>query len=200
MQTSDPGLKNIMTEEGFKNAAYPDPKWGWKVPTIGVGHTGPEVHSGLWWSDQQVMAQLRKDVALCEAAINRGVKVKLSQDQYDTLADFTFNIGVNGFLGSTLLRLLNAGNYEGAAGEFVHWCIPDILIPRRERETARFLGKATAKITPRASLADVQKIIGVPADGIYGPKTRDAISAYQRDHGLVSDGIVGPKTLEAMGL
>lgn len=200
MKISEQGLRDLMNEEGFKNNAYPDPKWGWDVPTIGVGHTGPEVHPGLYWSNDQVMAQLRADVATREDSLNRSVKVKLNQSQFDALGDFEFNIGIGGFEGSTLLRKLNAGDYQGAADEFPHWCIPDLLIPRRERERAKFLGTGVETITPTASVADVQKVLGLPADGIYGPKTHDALVEYQKRHGLVADGIIGPKTLDAMGL
>ena len=48
--------------------------------------------------------------------------------------------------------------------------------------------------------ADVQRKLGVPADGVMGPQTKRAIKRFQRAHGLEADGIVGPKTLAALGL
>ena len=51
-----------------------------------------------------------------------------------------------------------------------------------------------------AAVASVQRALGVPADGIFGPKTRAAVVAFQKRHGLVPDGIVGPQTLAALGL
>jgi peptidoglycan hydrolase-like protein with peptidoglycan-binding domain len=49
-------------------------------------------------------------------------------------------------------------------------------------------------------VADVQEALGVPADGVYGPRTRRAVRRFQRANGLVVDGIVGPQTLAALGL
>jgi len=47
--------------------------------------------------------------------------VAVTQDQYDALADFVFNVGIPHFASSTLLRLLNAGDYKGAQAEFARW-------------------------------------------------------------------------------
>lgn len=205
MKTSDAGLKNTITEEGKRNVAYPDPGTGGAPWTIGVGHTGPEVYPGLYWSDEQIMDALRKDIVKCEDAVNSGVKVKLLQEQFDVLVDFTFNVGVGAFASSTLLRKLNEGNTVGAADEFLKWNIPSILIPRRHRERDRFLGRMSEVPAPAANtvylkLVDIQRVIGVPADGLWGPATKAALINWQHAHGLVPDGIMGPATAKAMGL
>jgi hypothetical protein len=46
----------------------------------------------------------------------------------------------------------------------------------------------------------LQRVVGVPADGVFGPGTEAAVKRWQRRHGLVADGIVGPQTRQAMGL
>jgi peptidoglycan hydrolase-like protein with peptidoglycan-binding domain len=51
-----------------------------------------------------------------------------------------------------------------------------------------------------ATISAVQQALGIPADGVYGPRTRRAVMAFQRVHGLIVDGIVGPQTLSALGL
>jgi lysozyme family protein len=51
-----------------------------------------------------------------------------------------------------------------------------------------------------SSVTAVQRALGIPADGIYGPQTRRAVRRFQRARGLVVDGIAGPQTLAALGL
>jgi len=198
MKTSDAGVRFLMAEEGVRNEAYPDPAAGWAIPTIGVGHTGPDVRRGDVWSDDKVMEVLRADLAGWENLICANVDVPLTQNQFDALVSWCHNVGAGAFKGSTLLRKLNAGDYAGASAEFPKWCIPDMLVGRRARERALFDGGAVAVPKPHKTTADVQRALGIVADGIYGPATHAAVLAFQEAHGLVPDGIVGPKTLEAL--
>ena len=69
--------------------------------------------------------------------------VPLTQNEFDTLADFAFNAGCGAFAGSTMLKLLNAGNYAGAAGQFELWDhaagkVVAGLLRRRDAEEAEF--------------------------------------------------------------
>ncbi len=146
--------------EGREYKAYPDPgsKDG-KPWTIGVGHTGAEVVEGLVWNDAQIDAAFENDSAKFEAAINKLVTVTLNQFQFDALVCLVFNIGIQAFKDSTLLRKLNAGDYSGAGNEFLRWCRNDgkkmLGLYRRRMaekllfggESAEFAINQAAKIT-----------------------------------------------------
>jgi lysozyme len=139
MKTSDAGLHLIIEREGKKNKAYLDSVG---VPTIGVGHTGPEVHLRLAWTDDQVMDVLRKDIERFERAVSDAVLVELDQYQFDALVSFAFNVGETAFKTSTLVRKLNAGDIDGAAAQFDRWHIPAEITSRRNGEREQFKGTA----------------------------------------------------------
>jgi len=135
MKTSKSGLADLQQREGTRLVAYKDTKGIW---TIGVGHTGPEVKQGLVWSVEQVMSALEKDVETAENCINSLVKVRLTQNQFDALVSFVFNVGVNAFAKSTMLKVLNLGNYDEAARQFDRWVIPPEITKRRMSEKKQF--------------------------------------------------------------
>lgn len=143
MQISNNGIAFIKREEGEKLTGYADTRG---IPTIGVGHTGPvngvPVKVGMKITAEQSTALLKGDLSWVEDTL-KNVKSPLNQNQYDALCSFVFNIGAKAFNGSTMLKLLNAGNYPAAANEFPKWKKsgndPDILLPRRQRERALFL-------------------------------------------------------------
>jgi hypothetical protein len=59
---------------------------------------------------------------------------------------------------------------------------------------------AQTSSSPNGSIAAVQEALGISADGVAGPQTREAVKQFQRNNGLAVDGIVGPQTLAALGL
>lgn len=136
MRTSDDGLSRLTKREGKRNKAYKDVKGIW---TNGVGHTGTDVFEGQVVDDAQVEAWLRDDVVKCETCVNSNVHVPLLQNQFDALVSFIFNVGVNAFIKSTMLKKLNSGDYQGAANEFDKWHIPASITGRRDTEKQQFL-------------------------------------------------------------
>lgn len=137
MELSNSGADKLVVREGKKLKAYKDTKGIW---TIGVGHTGPEVKAGLEWTEQQVMDAFRADVRWAVDAVNK-TKSALTQNQFDALVSFTFNVGKSAFLNSTMKKFLDVGSYDAAAKEFDKWVIPKEITGRRMSEKAQFLGQ-----------------------------------------------------------
>ena len=135
--TSDQGRELILEREGKRNDAYLDSVGVW---TIGVGHTGPEVHAGLHWTDEQVDDALRADLDRFEDAVNNGVHVIIEQHQFDALVSFAFNVGVGAFTSSTLLKKINAKEFDEAEAQFDRWHIPPEITSRRNGEKHQFIG------------------------------------------------------------
>lgn len=141
MHISEAGLTLIRQSEGLRLSAYRCPAG---IPTIGYGSTAG-VRMGQTITAERAESLLREDVRQFESAVDRLVKVPLTQSQYDALVSFSFNLGAKSLEKSTLLRLLNAGDYSGAAAQFDRWVyasgkkLPG-LITRRAAERALFEG------------------------------------------------------------
>lgn len=112
------GLELTKSFESCRLTAYRDSGGVW---TIGFGHTGEDVHPGLLITQAQADALLIQDMQVAVNAVNRLVTVSLNQNQFDALVDFTFNLGEGTLARSTLLRVLNAGNYDDAADDLLVW-------------------------------------------------------------------------------
>ncbi len=140
---SDNCYNLIKRFEGCKLTAYPDPGTGGDPWTIGYGHT-KDVRPGLSITQAQADAYLVKDAQWAADAVNEKVTVDLSQNQFDALVCFVFNIGGTNFAKSTLLRKLNAGDTLGASLEFLKWNKAGMtelpgLTKRRAAEQSLFL-------------------------------------------------------------
>lgn len=118
MVTSEKGLSVIKQFESLRLATYKDSVG---IPTIGWGHTGPEVKMGQKITQEEAVRLLRADVARFEKAVGRVVRVVLNQNQFDALVSFSFNVGSKALEDSTLLKRLNAGDVQGAADQFPRW-------------------------------------------------------------------------------
>lgn len=145
LSISKKGLSMIAGFESFAPKAYYYPAG---VLTIGYGHTGTNVQGqALQESDtvtqEQAMQLLNEDILWAEKAVNKQ-SLELSQNQFDALVSFVFNVGANAFAHSTLLKKLKAGDFEGAADEFLRWNkaggkVLRGLTVRRETERKLFL-------------------------------------------------------------
>lgn len=138
MNISPQGIDLLIGREALRTRAYIDSVGVW---TIGVGHTGPEVSSGVEWTEAKCRDVFAQDLARFEDAVNQ-VKAPLAQNQFDALVSFAFNVGTGAFLGSTMKRLLDAGDFDGVPAQFDRWHIPVEITSRRNGEREQFKGTA----------------------------------------------------------
>lgn len=97
--------------------------------TIGFGHTGNDVYPNLVWTEQQSEDALTDDLMHALAVVDMYVTVPLNENQRSALALFVLNVGAGsrvdkanpGFIGSTLLILLNQGNYTAVPAQLMRW-------------------------------------------------------------------------------
>jgi lysozyme len=143
MRTSQKGVSLIRSFEGLRLKSYQDSVGVW---TIGYGATRG-ISAGMTITNDQAERMLLNDIARFEPEIERLVKVTLNQAQWDALMSFTYNLGAANLASSTLLRLLNTGDYGGAAEQFPRWNkaggqVLAGLVKRRAAERVMFLGAA----------------------------------------------------------
>jgi len=145
MQTSSRGIALIKEFEGCRLTAYLDSVDVW---TIGFGWTHPvegkSIRRGMTINQATADRLLKTGLVTFENDILKVVKVKLNQNQFDALVSLTYNIGSRALSTSTLLRKLNAGDFIGAADEFLRWDkaggkVLAGLARRRRAERQRFL-------------------------------------------------------------
>lgn len=201
--TGQAGIKLITSFEGCRLTAYKCPAGRW---TIGYGHTRG-VQQGQTITKAQAARLLAEDLERYEDNVNKYQdKYKWSQNEFDALVSFAYNVGSIDKLtaGGTRSRqeiadkmlLYNKANGKALAG----------LTRRRQAERTLFVATsqstlrkgdrgATVKIL-QTRLCD--KGYTVAVDGIFGAKTHGAVKAYQADHDLRVDGVVGSKTWSAL--
>ena len=145
MSVSNKGVDLICEFEGKRLVAYDD---GVGVWTIGFGTIkypdGVRVKKGDTCTLDQAKEYMRHDLIEFEHTVNSSVKVPLNQNQFDALVSLAYNIGSNAFKSSTLVKKLNAGDYQGAADQFNAWVNAggkrmQGLVNRRDREKLLFL-------------------------------------------------------------
>jgi lysozyme len=176
MRCSPEGVKLIAEFEGFPNGGRPynDPIG---LATVGYGHliarrgvTGADAKA-VWVRGQRqpgVLTQaearrlLAQDLKPREERVAAMLKVPVTQNQFDALVSFAFNVGEGALAGSTLLRKLNAGDHRGAADGLLAWDKAGSptrplagLTRRRQAERAMFL-RAGAGVASTAATDGVQ--------------------------------------------
>lgn len=139
MNTSAEGIALIKKFEGCELKAYQCSAGVW---TIGYGHT-KDVEEGDTISKDQAEEMLVEELHEYENYVNEYVNVALSQNQFDALVSWVYNLGPANLQSSTLLKVLNSGDYSGVPAQIERWNkaggkVLEGLIRRREAESALF--------------------------------------------------------------
>ena len=142
MKTSMEGLALIKKFEGCELKAYQCSAGVW---TIGYGHT-KDVVEGMEITQEQAEQMLVDELHEYESYINKYVTVALSQNQFDALVSWVYNLGPANLSASTMLKVLNSGEYEDVPAQMKRWNkaggkVLEGLIRRREAEACLFIGK-----------------------------------------------------------
>lgn len=132
----------ITVHEGYRDTAYLPTKND--VPTIGFGTTDG-VKMGDRITVERALIRALRDSEKFSGAVKRCVKVPLYQHEFDAYVSFSYNVGESAFCNSTMVRLLNQGQYEAACRQMDRWVyqkgrkLPG-LVKRRAEERERCLG------------------------------------------------------------
>jgi len=134
MKTGAAGIALMKEFEGFARVlpdgrvqAYPDPGTGGEPWTIGWGSTGQDTFNGgrinrnTIWTREQADTRFQQHLAQFEKAVNDAIKVPTTQNQFDALVSFTYNVGAAAMARSTLISHHNAKRFNDAANEFARW-------------------------------------------------------------------------------
>ena len=116
--------------------------WDRKQYSIGFG---TKSHKGEVITPKEAERRMRAAVKVFEDCVNRYVKVPLEQHQFDALVSFSYNVGCGAFKRSTLLRKLNAGDYDEVPHELMRWRKPRSILKRRRKEVALWNGTSRRK-------------------------------------------------------
>lgn len=142
MKPSAAAVDLIKRFESLSLSAYPDPATRGVPWTVGWGHTGPDVTRHTVWDQAEADVALERDI---EESAKELYGLELTQNEFDALTSFVFNVGGDAFAKSTLRRKLLAGDHAGAADEFLRWNyaagrVMRGLTRRRQAERALFSG------------------------------------------------------------
>jgi GH24 family phage-related lysozyme (muramidase) len=147
------GKDHLKKTEGKAYVKYQDPPGQTKTYSIGYGRQlSPQELAGNYvviggerisldkaLSQAQIEKLFDETIGQYEDAVRSAIKTKLTQDQFDALVSFCYNIGSGGFKGSELVKIINAGDYQRVPFGFMQWKTPKSLIGRRQKEIAWFM-------------------------------------------------------------
>jgi lysozyme len=212
---SQAGVRFISEFEGFRSELHDDPAGHC---SIGFGHL---VHLGK--CDGREPAEFKKgitrrragelmrdDAGAAEGAVNEDVEVPLSQKQFDALVSFVFNVGTGAFRESTLLRLLNKGDYEAVPKQLDRFVkgggktLPGLV--RRRKAEGELFASTKVQNGGKPATGEVHRDLHLTQPVTEGPDVKALQEALNKIAGqfprivkfhLAEDGKLGDKTLRA---
>lgn len=167
LDTAQAGIELIMRFEAFEPNWYLCPAGVW---TIGYGTTENSLYGVNRTtvrhpvSREQAETWLRYALATSyEPPVESRVRVPLTQNQFDALVSFVYNVGSSNFTRSTLLVKLNRGDYMGAADELRRWVyaggqVLRGLVHRRDAERDLFLSEPVRTRPIQTHRADIEPV------------------------------------------
>ncbi|SFG88211.1 lysozyme [Methylobacterium gossipiicola] len=176
MDLSSIGEAVLIAREGRRLKAYRDSVGVW---TIGIGVTtvaGRTVTPGMTITSAECDRLFAVTVARYVAAVNRGLKVPVPQHVFDALVSVCYNIGIAGFLGSTFLKRVNAGDLAGARDAILMWRKPAAIVTRRQAEAEQIV-TAYAVALPRATTAQRPIVVAAPVIAVLHPEVPTPVIA-----------------------
>jgi lysozyme len=144
VEATERAIEFIKKHEGCRLKAYLDRKGPTGRWTVGYGATGPSIGAYTEWTQEQAEADLRERCIVLARLITQCVRPRLSQNQFNALVSFVYNVGITNFRGSGFLKLINEGHFEDAANRMLLWnkvdgAVSQGLVVRREAEREMFL-------------------------------------------------------------
>lgn len=145
METPKEALDLIKSFEGCKLKAYRCPAGVW---TIGWGATGPGIVADTVWTQKEADDAFEDHIEKFELGVKDMITVPVTANQFGALVSLAYNIGIGRLRKSSVIRKLNAGDYQGAADSFLTHCKARIdgtlqilkgLVRRRKAERELFL-------------------------------------------------------------
>ena len=198
MKMSQEGIDALVKKfEGCKLKAYRCPAG---ICTIGYGHTSaagnPLVNDGMTITQEQANTILAADLVKFEQAVEALLKQPVTQEQFDVLVDFAYNAGVGALRSSTLLKKVNAAQFDDVPAELMKWTkgggkVLAGLVRRRQAESAWWLSHEMVPMTAAAAAevaeADNQEQRGSP-DAVSVPSMA---TSSQGNAAIITAGLGG---------
>ncbi len=135
------GIDFLIEKEGLRLKAYLDTK---KIPTIAVGNTYYENGDRVKMSDPPITKERAIELFMSilkpyEMAVWSVTRDDINQNQFNALVSLAWNIGINRFKASTVVKRVNANpNDPKIANAFLMWKNPPEIIGRRKSEVALY--------------------------------------------------------------